>query len=326
MRYLLGLTLATLSWAALAQETPATALERGEYGPLDRYPQSVLYSPPIQVSERVYSAIGATQPATLENWGHNNNLSFVMGDDAILLVNGGSNDDLARAMHEHIRQISDLPIRYLVSENGQRHAVAGNAYWKQQGVELIGHVDAAAEAEHFAGDYIATTRRVRQDENYPVEIVPFDRTIEDPITLDLGGITVEVKSFGPAHSPGDISVLVPSDNVVIAGDLAFHVRMPPIFDETDTAGWVETWSVFEEVAADMIILPGHGGPTDFATVTAGTYDYLVFLRSAVQALLDEDGTLEDAYKIDQEAYRSWHTFEELAARNAGRVFTAMEFE
>ena len=326
MKKSVGFILALTAQLVSAQEAPMSALERGEYGPLDRYPESELYSAPIQVSERVYSAIGATQPATLENWGHNNNLSFVIGDESILVVNGGSNDHLAAALHQHIRQISDLPVKYVVSENGQRHALAGNAYWQRQNAELIGHVDAAEEAEHFAGDYIETTRRVRQDPNYPIDIVPFDRLIDGPIELDLGGVTVTVKSFGPAHSPGDISVIVPSDNVVIAGDLAFHVRMPPIFDETDTAGWVETWAVFQEFASDMIIVPGHGGPTDIETVTRGTYDYLVFLRSAVQELLDNDYTLEDAYKIDQQAYKDWHTFEELAARNAGRVFTAMEFE
>ena len=312
------------SWA---EDTPAlTALERGEYGALDNYPGNPLYNAPIQVSEHVYSAIGATQPETFENHGHNNNLTFIIGEQAIMVVNGGSNEDLAAALHEHIKTISDLPVKYVVSENGQRHAMLGNAYWRRNGAESIAHVDAAEEVEHFAGDYIEATRRQRQDENYPVNIEPFDREIDGPSEIDLGNLVVQIKAYGPAHSPGDISVLVPADNLVIAGDLAFHVRMPPIFDETDTAGWVETWDVFSEEAGDMLILPGHGGPTDMATVTEGTYDYLMFLRGEVQALIDEGGSLDEAYKIDQSPYRHWHTFEELAARNAGRVFTAMEFE
>jgi hypothetical protein len=43
-------------------------------------------------------------------------------------------------------------------------------------------------------------------------------------------------------------------------------------------------------------------------------------------LLDEEGTLVDAYKIDQSAYNYPDTFDELAKKNAGRVFAAMEFE
>ena len=46
----------------------------------------------------------------------------------------------------------------------------------------------------------------------------------------------------------------------------------------------------------------------------------------MQKLLDEGGTLADAYEIDQSAYAHLDTYDELAARNAGIVFEAMEFE
>ena len=75
-----------------------------------------------------------------------------------------------------------------------------------------------------------------------------------------------------------------------------------------------------------VVIPGHGVPTTVDVVTLYTKDYLVFLRGQVQTLLDEGGTLDDAYKIDQSAYAELDTFDELAARNAGLVFEAMEFE
>ena len=54
------------------------ALERGEYGPLDRASGTALYDWPVEVAPGVFSAIGATQPGTYENAGHNNNLSFII--------------------------------------------------------------------------------------------------------------------------------------------------------------------------------------------------------------------------------------------------------
>lgn len=39
-------------------------LEEGAYGPLDNYPQSLLYNAPVEVAPGVWSAIGATQPPT----------------------------------------------------------------------------------------------------------------------------------------------------------------------------------------------------------------------------------------------------------------------
>ena len=43
-------------------------------------------------------------------------------------------------------------------------------------------------------------------------------------------------------------------------------------------------------------------------------------------MLDDDGTLQDAYAIDQSAYSHLDTFDELARLNAGRIYRAMEFE
>lgn len=324
MRHALILTLCLAATPTLATEK--SPLERGEYGPLDKAPESALYDYPVQVSERVYSAIGATQPPTYQNAGHNNNLSFVIGDEAVLVVNGGSNNALARALHAEIRKITDLPVKYVISENGQGHAYLGNHYWKGEGATLIGHTDAQHEIEAKGYGSLTNMRRYAQGFAEDTELVNFDITFDDRYELNLGNVSVVAKIYGGAHSPGDVTVLVPSENVAIAGDMAFHVRMPPIFDDTDTRAWLESFELFAEETADMIIIPGHGGPTDIDTVRAGTVDYLVFLREAIQALLDDGGSLDDAYQIDQSAFKHWHTYDELAARNAGRVFERMEFE
>jgi glyoxylase-like metal-dependent hydrolase (beta-lactamase superfamily II) len=118
---------------------------------------------------------------------------------------------------------------------------------------------------------------------------------------------------------------LPKRKRVIAGDLAFHQRLLPVFDHTSTAIWIETWNSFARLNAEIIV-PGHGEPTTLEEVTKYTYGYLKHLRQGVRQLLDEEGTLVDAYKIDQSAYNYPDTFDELAKKNAGRVFAAMEFE
>ena len=42
--------------------------------------------------------------------------------------------------------------------------------------------------------------------------------------------------------------------------------------------------------------------------------------------LENGGELKDAYYVDQTPFSHLHTFDELAARNAGRVYEEMEFE
>ena len=295
--------------------------------PADKYPESLLYSKPVQVTDRVWSAIGATQYYSYENAGHNNNLSFVIGDESVLVVNGGASYLLAKALHDEIKKLTELPVKYVVDENGQSHAVLGNSYWKAQGSHIIAHEDALEEIDEQALDGCATVQGILKERAEKTTVVEVDEAFTDKMELDLGGLTVELIRFGPAHSVGDISVFVPEGNVLIAGDMAFQQRLLPIFPDTDTSEWLNTWhESFTPLAKDKIIIPGHGEVTDFATVDKWTRGYLEFLREKVAALLEDGGALEDAYAIDQSPYAHLETFEQLAGKNAGRVFEAMEFE
>lgn len=295
--------------------------------PADKYPESLLYSKPVQVTDRVWSAIGATQYYSYENAGHNNNLSFVIGDESVLVVNGGASYLLAKALHDEIKKLTELPVKYVVDENGQSHAVLGNSYWKAQGSHIIAHEDALEEIDEQALDGLATLQGILKERAEKTTLVEVDETFTDKMELDLGGLTVQLIRFGPAHSVGDISVFVPEGNVLIAGDMAFQQRLLPIFPDTDTSEWLNTWhESFTPLAKDKIIIPGHGEVTDFATVDKWTRGYLEFLREKVAALLEDGGALEDAYAIDQSPYAHLETFEQLAGKNAGRVFEAMEFE
>ncbi|MEO1328985.1 MAG: MBL fold metallo-hydrolase [Pseudomonadota bacterium] len=337
MRYLSRLAMAAILAAAgigeaaaqssvALEDRPQDPVAEGLYGPLDMDPSSDLYAKPVEVAPGVWSAIGATQPPTYENAGHNNNLSFVIGEKGVLVVNGGASWRLAEALHAEIKARTDKPALYVVAENGQGHAMLGIGYWNAQGATVIAQEEAAAVFEAEAHAILDAMKGYNRDRAQGTVIGTVDETFEDEMVLDLGGVTARLVNFGPAHSPGDISVVLPERNVIIAGDMAFHVRMPPIFEETDTRAWLESWERFAEVAREMTIIPGHGGPTQFAAVDAGTRVYLEFLRGEVAKILENGGSLQDAYEIDQSQYRDAHTYWELAARNAGRVFEQMEFE
>ncbi|MFO8152171.1 MBL fold metallo-hydrolase [Thioalkalivibrio sp.] len=292
----------------------------------DKAPESFLYSMPQEVTEGVWSAIGATQPPTYANSGHNNNLSFVITDDGVLVVNAGDNYLLAKSLHDEIRKITDQPVRYVVLENGQGHAMLGMTYWQDQGVPVIAHVDAAREIEENGPALLARLQQRSRDKAFRTRLGTPDRVFTDRLDLEMGDETIEVLNLGPAHSPGDIVVWMPERKVAISGDVAFHERMLPVFEDTDTAGWIRTWDRFVDLGAETII-PGHGGPVEgYETVTRYTRDYLVYMREEVEEILDAGGGLNDAYQIDQSAYAHLDTFHELARRNAALIFQEMEFE
>lgn len=310
---LAALLFAGLSPALASQDIP------------DQYPASLLYSKPIEVIPDVWSAIGATAPPGYDNSGHNNNLSFIVTGDGVIVVNGSTAYLLAKALHDEIKKITDQPVKLVINENGQGHAMLGNSYWAELGVPSLAQTDAAAEFEDRAGQSLSSMQRYNAEKAEGTTIVAPTETFEDEKVIEMGRFRIEVKNLGPAHSPGDIAVWLPEQRLVIAGDMAFHERMLPIFDDTITIDWLESWENFEALGA-LYVIPGHGHPTNMDQVRRYTKDYLVYLREKVGEVLERGGTLDEAYYVDQSPYKQLDTFEELATKNAGRVFEQMEFE
>ncbi len=292
----------------------------------DLYPQSELYSKPVEVIPHVWSAIGATAPPTYENAGHNNNLSFIVTSEGVIVINGGASARLARALHDEIKQVTDHPVVLVINENAQGHAMLGNSYWADLGVDILAHEDAAAVIA-TEGDFILQSMQsYNKDRAEGTRVVPPNLTFEDEYHLTLGGVKVEVLHLGPAHDPGDVQVWLPEWSMLIAGDIAFHERMLPIFETTCTSCWLETWDTALEPLAPTYVIPGHGHPTNLDQVRRYTRDYLVDLREKIGAHIEAGGDLAGAYYVDQSSWSRLDTFDELATRNAGRVYEEMEWE
>lgn len=292
----------------------------------DKAPNSILYSKPEKILDHVWSAIGATAPPTYANSGHNNNLTFIITDEGVVVVNAGDNYLLARSLHEEIKSITDKPVKYVVLENGQGHAMLGSNYWQEQRATVIAHADAAAQIEKYGERILEGMQARNKDKAFGTQLAKPDKTFDgEKHEIKLGGKTIELLNLGPAHSPGDIMVWLPEDKLIITGDMAFHQRMLPVFEHTDTDGWINTWDRLVALKPQYVI-PGHGGPTNLSEVTKYTKDYLVYMRGEVEKVLEDGGDLNEAYAIDQSAYAHLHTFKQLNLRNAARIFREMEFE
>ncbi len=292
----------------------------------DKYPQSELYDKPVEVIPHVFSAIGATAPPSYENSGHNNNLSFVVTGDGVVVINGGASARLAAALHDEIRAVTDQPVKLVINENGQGHAILGNSYWADQGIDILMHEEAAHEVAENGDFILQAMQGYNKDKAEGTRVVAPTMTFSDRHVVEMGDVTLEVLHLGPAHGPGDTQVWIPQWDIMIAGDIAFHERMPPIFSDTCARCWIETWEEKLEPLAPTYIIPGHGHPTNLAQVRRYTRDYLVDLRAKIGAHIDAGGDLSEAYYVDQSQWSHLDTYDELATKNAGRVYEEMEWE
>lgn len=291
----------------------------------DKASDSILYNLPEKVATDVYSAIGAAEPSTYQNSGHNNNLSFIIGDDAVLVYNAGGSYLLAAAMHEEIKKVTKLPVKYVVLENAQGHAALGSNYWKEQGATIIAHQHTTEILKKNKARIEANAKRSLKDKFFKTEIVLPDVEFTDKMSVDLKGKQIELMHLGPSHSPDDVQLWMPKEKILISGDIAFNVRMLPILNHTDVKGWIKTWDKLVALEP-KIIVPGHGGVTDLKTTTAYTKGYLVYLRTEILKIIDDGGELNDALKIDQTKFSHFKTYNELHKQNVDRLYRVMEFE
>jgi len=292
---------------------------------LDKYPQSMLYSKVQKIANGVYTSIGQTSPATYENSNHNNNLGFIVGSKSVLVWNASGNYLLAKALHEEIKKITQLPVKYVVLENSQSHAMLGSSYWKEQGAIIVSQEIAKEEIIKKGKKILQRKRKTLKDKILGTKIVIPDVTFKDNMKFDLGGRIVEAKYFGYAHEYSDIVLWLPKEKIVFGGDLAFNQRLLPIFKYTQTLKWIEAWDKLEALKA-KIVIPGHGDVTNMETVKKYTVDYLIYLRTKISEILENDGDLNEAYNIDMSAYEHLDTFKELGKQNIARLFAQMEFE
>lgn len=284
--------------------------------------KTVLYSPVKEVTKDVYTSIGALQPGTYENLGHNNNLSFIIGDDAVVVFNAGGSYILAQALHTEIKKITDKPVTHVVYENAQFHAVFGSPYWKEQGAKIVAQENFT---KHSPDTTIESNKRKLDNMYTNSGIVVPDILFKDSYKIPLKGKDVELKYFGPAHGQEDVLLWMPKEKLVITGDFAFNQRIFPVFETTDVRAWIKSWEKLEELNPSIVI-PGHGDVTDLNTVTEYTMGYAKHLNGSVEELLDNDGELADVHKIDNSKFYDFGLYKELNGGNFEKLFKRYEFE
>ncbi len=291
----------------------------------DDLPDSMLYRGVEKVADGVYASIGELGPGTYENSGHNNNLGFVIGDESVLVWNGGGSYLLAKALHEEIKKITNKPVKYVVYENSQGHGSLGGSYWKEQGSTIIAQEITKEELVRDGSRIAEDAKRRLKDKFLGTKVVVPDITFKDNYEVDLGNRKVELKYFGYAHELDDIMIWLPKEKIMFAGDLAFYQRMLPIFKITYTKNWLKIWEEIEKMKA-KIVIPGHGDVTDMNHVRKHTKDYLIHLRAKVGEVIASGEGQEKAYMVDQSPFEDLEAFELISRLNAGMLFELMEFE
>jgi len=238
---------------------------------------------------------------------------FVIGDDAVLIIERMLNERLQTQMMDLVRAQTDLPIRYVVNTSYHGDHQYGNQYLPD-GVTIIQH-------EHTA-EFIPT--HIDADKAFMMQNFGTGRGIEDIVataadvtvstggsmTVHMGTYDVSIRDYGFAQTGGDLFVSIPEANVVWTGNAI--PAEPPALPWLLDGHLADTRDTFTKVAAsindDTKVVPGHGPVTDKATIE-WQIAYLNEVEKQVRAAKAEGLTLEEVQqKVTMDAYQGYALF------------------
>lgn len=286
-----------------------------------------------QVAPGVYVHIGQDKDFEDDDYdGDIANVGFVIGADAVAVIDTGGSYAVGMALKGALRAITRLPVRYVINTHGHPDHVFGNAAFvegdfaaSEAQPRFIGHA-ALPRFLALRGDtYVRNLKQQLGAAADASRLVAPGETVPDRLTLDLGGRKLELKAWPNAHTDNDLTVFDAASGTLWTGDLLFIERTPAI--DGNLQGWLAAMDALDQVPA-AITIPGHGPPTrDKMGALARQRHYLTTLlhdvRTGIRQGADMNATMTTAAASER---RRWQLFDIVNRRNVNLLYPRLEWE
>ena len=220
------------------------------------------------------------------------NTGVIIGDDGVMIVDATATPVAAQGVIAKIREVTDLPIKYVVLTHYHAVRVLGASGYRDEGLEQIiasrdtydliverGQQDMDSEIGRFP-------RLFQAVESVPGLTWP-TMTFEGEMRLWMGELEVRIQQIGRGHTKGDAIVWLPSQNICFSGDLV-EADAACYAGDAYLADWPETLDRLAAMNFDKLV-PGRGAalktPQQVQEGLAYTRDFVATLyRSAQEAV------------------------------------------
>jgi len=254
------------------------------------------------------------------------NTGFIIGKDAVAVIDAGTTRFVGEALYLAVRQQTDLPIRWLILTHMHPDHILGAEVFQEAGATLIGSDKLPAAIAMRAESYVANMHRLLGDEVvHGTKVILPDTSVDGTVDIDLGGRVLTLATYPTAHTNNDLTVYDRQSDSLWAGDLVFLQHVPAL--DGSINGWI---AVLQNLAQSPVggIVPGHGRlVAPHPDGLQPTLGYLSELRDEVRVALEQGESLQTAIRhVGAGLQGDWLMFDAFNARNATNAYVELEWD
>jgi len=232
--------------------------------------------------------------------GAGGNIGVQIGSDGVLLVDSGNGTSSTQVLAA-LKQLTDLPIRYIINVDSGPDFVGGNLTLAKAGLSVMnGHTG----AEILAHDSILTKMSARDAKpSYPGDAWPTEAFLAKRHAFRMNDEGIEIWYAPAAHSGTDSMALFRKSDVVVTGDIMDTTRFPVIdvANGGSIQGEIDALNKLIELTIAPVpyiykdvgtyVIPGHGRLCEQMEVV-DYRDMVVLVRDVVADLIKQGKTLD----------------------------------
>jgi quinoprotein relay system zinc metallohydrolase 2 len=271
----------------------------------------------------VYVHYGQQAEMSRANRGDIANLGFVVGTRCVAVIDTGGTYAVGRALRQAIRRVTTVPVCYVINTHGHPDHVFGNRAFTDDRPEFIGHSRLAEALRRRGQHYLDALSRDLGDAADQSGVVVPTRVVASTDEIDLGGRTLSLRAWQPAHTDHDLTVFDQSSQTLWLGDLLFVGHVPVV--DGNLRGFLAAIEELRTLRARLVV-PGHGRALAWPDAIASQERYLRHLLGVVRAAIKARRTLSETLALPDEGREQWLLFDQFHKRNVTAAYAELEWD